>query len=640
MKPFLTLFLLLSALSLFALEGDERRTPPVNHQKIYPLDSEIYQAIRSLYIYQGLALPSTAGPWSGSELLFMLDRLEGLPLTGPAQTAYDFAREQLNRPPEFFHFNFVPTLELRGHANPGDFLTPDEYIRPWNLGKPFLSFRLENWFSRYVYGFTDFSIGNLPYNEGASKFGRPDRQQTIKGNQETEGTYLSSAMMGRTAFSTNLILIPPAVMTDIDFNIPYRTFASAGGDSWNLAIGRDRLSWGAGESGNFILGDHIHYHNSVRTSWWNERFKYTYNISAFPHQNEYFLTDQEDDYGWDGTKNHQWDPVGDNDLAGGFRHAIIEGISLFVGHRLETRLFGGKVGLALTEGMMFQTQNGNVDIWAFFPTIIMHNLDRVMNQNSILGLEMDWAPRKGLNVYGQVVMDDFRIPGENVPTANASGIPNALGYMLGVKTAFPLRDGLFTGSLEGVLTDPYLYLRGPQREGDDTVIGSNRGQHAGERGLNFIVANRYYSSTPSYYEDFLGYRWGGDAIVFNAKGGYRVFGRWNLGANLMVMAHGTHDKWTTWGWVFNKDAGSGYYHDYSTPTTSHDTPNHGDSTAQTTRNAVSLTTAFSVLGSWNILSGGELYGEADLVRIGNPGNVSSASPIWDLQLTLGLSWTL
>ena len=45
-------------------------------QKIYPVDSEPFQIITSLYITQGLALPSTAGPHSGDELMKMLDRID------------------------------------------------------------------------------------------------------------------------------------------------------------------------------------------------------------------------------------------------------------------------------------------------------------------------------------------------------------------------------------------------------------------------------------------------------------------------------------------------------------------------------------------------------------------------------------
>lgn len=39
-----------------------------NVQKIHAVDSDVYEAISNLYISNGYALPSTAGPWSTGEM--------------------------------------------------------------------------------------------------------------------------------------------------------------------------------------------------------------------------------------------------------------------------------------------------------------------------------------------------------------------------------------------------------------------------------------------------------------------------------------------------------------------------------------------------------------------------------------------
>lgn len=47
-----------------------------NQQKVYSLDSDIYEAIQILYVSQGLSLPSTTGPYSQAELTLMLEKLK------------------------------------------------------------------------------------------------------------------------------------------------------------------------------------------------------------------------------------------------------------------------------------------------------------------------------------------------------------------------------------------------------------------------------------------------------------------------------------------------------------------------------------------------------------------------------------
>jgi hypothetical protein len=167
--------------------------------------------------------------------------------------------------------------------------------------------------------------------------------------------------------------------------------------------------------------------------------------------------------------------------------------------------------------------------------------------------------------------------------------------------------------------------------------------------LDYVVANRYYNPAGAYYkEEYLGYRWGGDAVVVNMNADYRVFGKWNVKANLMVMVHGTTDRWTVWTQVDNGDGlddnDPAYY---ETPTGSHPSGNYADPNAGA-RNAASVTTAFSLMGELQlgslqglsaipVLRDMSAYGQADLVWVANKGNISGKNA-FDLQLVLGLSY--
>ncbi|MDR3275887.1 MAG: hypothetical protein LBT11_01545, partial [Treponema sp.] len=218
-----------------------------NNQKIYPIDSEVYQAIKALYISQGLALPSTAGPWSEAELTAMLDRINPDALSAGERAAYDYAQAAFAHPRPVFAFSGNVTLELTGHTNKDDFWHPDDFILPWNERRPMAALDFETWMGGATYGFFELSIGNSPYTDRIPA-GNSDIYDLLYA--ETGQRFVTSRLWINSAIMTNLILVPPAAAGDIDMTFPYRTFVAAGGDYWSLQIGRDRIAWGSGESGN------------------------------------------------------------------------------------------------------------------------------------------------------------------------------------------------------------------------------------------------------------------------------------------------------------------------------------------------------------------------------------------------------
>jgi hypothetical protein len=605
------LFIALNAAPLFAQD---------NHQKIYPIDSEVYQAIKALYISQGLALPSTTGPWSGDELLRMLDRLDTSALRNGEQAAWDYALSELAPPKKNFTFTGILTAEAYAHTNPDEFTRTDDYIRPMNLTKPFLDMNFEFWLTPYAYGLGAFSLGIEKYNTMVKEDGGAKRS-------------VGSTFFGATPFSTNILMLPPGGLTDLNFNFPSRAFVSVGGQGWNIELGRERLSWGPGESGNFLVGSQVEYHNNFRTAWYNDQFKYTFNVSGFPSPDEYYQPDANGKITWmDDT---------------GWEH---EGINLFIAHRLEWRILN-KVNMVLSEAIMYQPEN-QIDLQYFLPTIVLHNLYRAYEANSLISLEADWAVLPILNIYGQIAMDQFHLPGEGAPGVEDDATPDAFAFMVGAKTAFPLWNGMLSGSFEGVYTDPYLYLRAQTLNASST-----------KRELNYVVANRHTSMSwgsidPLFVEEFLGYRWGGDAIVLNANAVYREYGKWSAGANLMFMIHGTFDKWTRWTDVDPQDNAGGWgagengtSHEYenlpgnqSAPTDSHYQGNYADTNPQS-RNAPYYLTALSLFGTWNIfrslpgVKSLDLYGQIDLALVANKGNIKSDALAADVQFTIGLSYS-
>ncbi len=583
----------------------------MNRQKIYPIDSELYQGITALYRISGHALPSTTGPWSGGELSMMLSRLDRFALPAEAQETYDWIADALEESSRYGSFRLGMTTAVEGyyHTDTSEwFQGRENWIRGFNDQNRFLTLFSDAWIGTNFYGYSEFSLGN---------------SNTLVGNA-----------FGSTSFATNLPLVPPNDMKEFDFNFPYRAFLAAGGDTWSLQVGREQLSWGPGRTGNFVIGDHLAYHNALRASGYSKTFKYTFLTSFFPHpQNYYYYKDNNDA---SGVYIHGVNPEDGSNAKG--QSQYINGISLFMGHRLEWRMFRDKLNVVLTEGAMYMSKDNRLDLIALSPAMIWHNNYTRSLTNSILSLEVDGTPVNGLNIYGQVVIDESILPGEPVPgEGSAPAEPSALGYMLGTTYQAYAGQGVWHVNLEGAYTDPFLYLR----DGDLQSGTEIRTQKKGQYGINYVVAVREQAGAggSTYYnEDFLGYKYGGDAIVANLNGGYRAFGKWNVEGNIFYMAHGTFDKWTVW----TRINGTGNPSESpTTPTNSHsgyDNQNRDGDAA--TRDAVAHTLVLGVSGSYTILPGLDVFGQADYVHIWNPGNHSTNDPVSDLQLSVGVSYSL
>lgn len=597
-KTFLILVLLLSVGMLCA----------INTQKIHPIGSDTYEAITYLYISSGYALPSTAGPWSSDELLKLFDKIDRSTLNRDGQYLYDYVKGELSIEPELFVFGLEATLEANIHTDAENFTSRELWVKNTNDRKPLLDLTLETNLADHFYGYSSISFDGRRFNQFSKSEGH------------------SSAYFGQEILTTNLFFLYGKGIGDLDLGFPYRAFGSFGGNGWSFQVGRDNLSWGAGKTGNLMLGDHLRYHDLARLALYGKSFKYTLAASFFAHPDQYYplLTDN-------GFVEHD-------------QRSPMYGLNMFLGHRLEWRMFKDKVGFALSESIMYQTAKDDdglldsvFDIRILNPSMIFHNFYIRSNANSLLTLELDYSPIKSLNIYAQIAIDEFALPGESIPGVDSSANPSASGYLAGIQTSVPFKKGVIYGSFESALTDPFLYLRDNDPQ--------SKSQTLGNYGINFVVAHREYSGPGighgvAYYEDFLGYRYGGDALVFNLNGGFKHFGKWYVEGNLFYMLHGTHDKWTLWSNVYKTPNKAEHKPPIlSTPTDTHWTENNRDPLAGN-RDAVSQTFVTGVKGGYTILKGLDVYGQADFISIVNPGNLSTNPTLFDFQFSVGFSYKL
>ena len=294
-------------------------------------------------------------------------------------------------------------------------------------------------------------------------------------------------------------LTPEGFTSDINQREPSRAFAVVGGKGWSLEIGRDRLLMGAGVTGSLIMSDSLPYHNILRYSAFGSKYKYSFMMS--------FLQHMKDDR---------------------------KGILFYMTHRLECRFLSDRLYAAVNESIMYKNDNGFMDLRYVNPVMYFHNYFISDLANSIVDLEISHSFARGWNLYTQIAIDQFTTSWEVADGDDTD--PLAMGFLMGLRYVTCVQKGVLTLNLEGAYTMPYLYLRATNipegshvQDPEDPGLGS----------IGLYRGNRF----------FLGYTYGGDAVVIDLEANYSVPGDWEAGAELMFMNHGEKNASS----LFDKD---------------------------------------------------------------------------------------
>ena len=559
-----------------------------NQQKIYSVDSGVYKAMETLYILSGKALPSSSGPWSEMELQKMLAKIDRSSLSDAAQKYYDYVEGMITSEPRrqyadnfAMEFGLDLDLELYFHTNDAVNLEED-WFHGYTERQKFLSFTFETWPTNRFYGFFSVDMGlgiGKAIAEGYNPLYKP-------------GLSINMPIV-------NELLFTKREMFDaFNFHFPERAFVSAGGANWSFMAGRDRLSWGSGETGNLMLSDSFPVHTMARFNTFFDAFKYSLVATIYPFS----------------SADGQYDSL--------------DGYKALLVHRIEFNLFKDKVGLIINEACMFWS-NPNADTGAqqFFlaqinPFGFMHNEYVPRNANSLLVFEANYTPFAGINAYGQFAVDEFSGPGEG------KWNPPAFGFLAGAKGAFIAGSGIMTASLEFAKTDPYLYIRGLHYNATETS------------GYGFDAIYRSFVNGFAVINDrmFTTYRYGNDVILFDGRIGYELPGKLKVGFEAMFMKHGIMNVNSAWGMYNGNDDPTPVVktpstfnvfdpadYDYATHTVLQEHP-------------VERTTVLSLTAQYTIAGGLSANLAADYLIVKNRHN--SASDANDLQITFGLRYEI
>ena len=373
-----------------------------NTQDMVPVSSRVYEYLQVLAAQQNKVTIIIERPASRQKILGELDKLEYDQLSSSAQALYQQVLQELKPSPLYTEAGGLAIdvgmeMNLEGYAE-----ADSEHVRfavPDTGRRALLKIPLEAWLFDSFYGKFEMPVKKEPFLY--------ERVPDHGGNW------------------INL----PVTMSQIDYQFPYVAYLNAGGEHWNLQIGRDVLRYGSGHGGNFLIGDHIPYYSFVRAETFWEGFTFYYSaIDLEP---------------WD-TINPSASGAGDSE----FVHKVLFSHGFVFS-------FIPRLRLSLRESSLLSEFDPSLNY--LNPLMMFHNwyLD---SSNSIMTVDAKWNVYKGVNLYSVLAIDQLQTFFELQRYDNAATTPNAYGYMLGSEVSVVRERGYWLGNIEWVYTNPWLYI--------------------------------------------------------------------------------------------------------------------------------------------------------------------------------------
>ena len=470
-----------------------------NMQKIYTTRDDIYIRVERLCRLAGVTGPSSFSPITAHGLEMALNRIEQNNLPMQLQQEFEELRQALSvSNPVFssddFSFDFEAGINFGiniadysvfdfSNSSAMDIDRRNEALLQYRFETPALYFHPELTFGDYIYLDGDFALQNNNHHLYETTF----------------GWLVTGYNGGLSVFGNNGPTNPPG-------ELPMRAGLSIGNDNISFIIGRYPHSIGNGITGNLIVGDNFIYQELTALSFTSKYFTYNISVTRFDQMETpeagSTLTD-----------------ISRNEFTGPQQFRVV--------HHFDVNI-ADKVRIGLNLGTIYNSDFG-FDIRFFYPFVLGHNYYNYANStvkesydeaNNILSLSAEWAIINGFSLYGEIAVDQFQLPWEDSTT-----IPPAYGILLNLKYATPVGDGVLDSWIEGVYTNPYLYLN--QKTDKNGIHDFN---------LDYIVG--YEISTLADY-GYSGYQYGPDSIVFSIGSKYTSDDDvWMAGGTLLYKLQG------------------------------------------------------------------------------------------------------
>ena len=471
-----------------------------NMQKVYTARDAVYQRVERLCRIAGVSGPSSFSPLSARGLEMALERIDRSSLSDADRAEYDcLSAELIGGSGSLIDADgFAMDLDVGINvgvniADYSDFdwsnsdgIAPDrryDALLQYRFEEPAISIHPGFYFGDHVYMDGDFALQNNNHHMYESTFG-----------------WLITGYDGHASiFGSNGPTSPPG-------ELPLRAGLSAGSDHVSFIIGRYPHSIGSGVTGNLVVGDNFIYQEVAALSFMSRYFTYNISVTRFDQMESKgpgsLITD-----------------TSRNEFTGPQQYRVI--------HRFDVPIIDrGRVSLNL--GTIYNSDFG-FDLRFFYPFVLGHNYYNYDNSttkrpfdeaNNIISLSTEWMLGGGFSIYGEIAIDQAQMPWEN-----KASVPSAYGLLLNLRHSTRIGSGVLDSWIEGVYTNPYLYLN--QKVEEDGSYDFN---------LDYIVG--YEMSTLADY-GYSGYQYGPDSIVL-ALGSryYHDEGLWDAGGSIMYRLRG------------------------------------------------------------------------------------------------------
>jgi hypothetical protein len=521
---------------------------------MYPPGDTIYEDLRYVALEAGEQINSFTPPMSDYEIQNIIGAFDTEKMSGPALEAYGRIRQRFYKK-AFFQDSFLSLaaginakVEVSARTN-----KTIPWVQPDTDRPLFFSAPVDFFVHKYV---------QLHF-EPAYQLFPVERQNT--GYFRTNIPY----NFGYTDMSGE----------------PFRAYVAAGGPWWNFQLGRDRLSFGAGHTGNMLISDTPDYYDFARLSFFSERFKYSLLVGNIPLIIEQGNVDP----------NIVDFTVPPNDellMRSTNRHIYV--------HRMDFKILKG-LSIGAAEALIIG--NSPLAIRYLNPLMMMHNFfsgydnegwgTLGMLDNSLFSVDINWMPIPSLSVYGQVLVDEFTASAEK---GGSDPTPDSMGFLVGVEygRAFKNWGALFYG--EFIYTDPYLYV--------------DNSPFAAAIWWRRMIAN---DNDLSYRLRWMGHPSGRDTLQFTAGSRFFLDDIIVLTGKIQYAAHGEHGL--IWDWSKGESQAA-----ERTPT---GTPEHR--------------IVLSVMGEWKPIGSITLSGGLAGTVLINPNNAPGMA--LGAETTLGVKYT-
>ena len=590
-----------AALIIFSLSANTMRT--------YTSRDDVYKDVARLCRIAGVLGPSGYSPVTAEELTIPLSRIDRSALRAADAAEYDRLMSILTESKPLFESGAFG-LDLTGSVNvqaniadERDFDFANEFsdgpekdsrnetLIPYRYQDPALYGQARVYFGDHVQLEGDIQFGNNQHHLYETSFG------WLLTHHDGEWLWLDDAMETKT--------------TSAPVQFPYRAGIAAGNDYFTFILGRYPHSMGNGVTGNLMVGDNFVYQEIASLSFASRYFTYRISATRFDMQFDGWNTEngiESDHYdGYEGSFSRR-------EFTGDQQFRIVHSFDIDIFDRLR---FQVDFGTMIVSSSLF-------DMRFFSPFLILHDFYNYTNElsleyfdeaNNIMAFSLEAALGGGFSAYASFLLDQFQIPGLETTT-----VPLSYGVLGNIKHTMTLGKGSLDSYFEVVYTNPYLYLNGKYRTGDN-------GERYYAHNLDFIVG--YHNESIDDYA-FSGYIYGPDSIVFSIGTTYTA-DRWLAGGSSLYRIQGDNVVKHKWRGADQTEIDEPFFGEDSGENTEA-TPSCGWEHAE---HMFSL----SLYGAYSFFEGFRLYGGIQVNTYLNYGNIQGNDGIVHPMATIGVSYT-